>query len=92
MINSGTNNYAGYLGMVGDIMNAESAGSQEEINAQLQIRNIAEIPIAYGSADPTDITVSSDTEPSNFKSPVHLLMCNSIHNALIYVPQGKLCI
>jgi hypothetical protein len=38
MINSGTNNYAGYLGMVGDIMKAESAGSQDEINAQLQIR------------------------------------------------------
>jgi hypothetical protein len=38
MINSGTNNYAGYLGAIGDIMTAESEGSQDELNAQLQIR------------------------------------------------------
>jgi hypothetical protein len=38
MINSGMTNYGGYLGLVGDIMSAKSAGSADELNAQLQIR------------------------------------------------------
>jgi hypothetical protein len=31
-------NYGGYLGMIGDIMSAKSAGGADELNAQLQIR------------------------------------------------------
>jgi hypothetical protein len=31
-------NYGGYLGLVGDIMSAKSAGGADELNAQLQIR------------------------------------------------------
>jgi hypothetical protein len=38
MINSGMSNYGGYLGMIGDIMSAKSAGGADELNAQLQIR------------------------------------------------------
>jgi hypothetical protein len=38
MINSGMTNYGGYLGLIGDIMGAKSAGGADELNAQLQIR------------------------------------------------------
>jgi hypothetical protein len=31
-------NYGGYLGLIGDIMSAKSAGGADELNAQLQIR------------------------------------------------------
>lgn len=38
MINTGMANYGGYLGLIGDIMGAKSAGGADELNAQLQIR------------------------------------------------------
>jgi hypothetical protein len=38
MINTGMTNYGGYLGLIGDIMGAKSAGGADELNAQLQIR------------------------------------------------------
>jgi hypothetical protein len=32
MINSGMSNYGGYLGLIGDIMSAKSAGGADELN------------------------------------------------------------